>query len=159
MKPIRWALLAILVMVATIRAASPLTATVVLGHSMEPTIHPGSVYVLDQSYYHTHSVRRGDVVVLRHGDETYIKRIYALPGDRLLLVRYAEGGNDELVDPIEVGRLRRAHAKGRLVDRRISSLTIPAGYCYVLGDNTNNSIDSRDFGPVPIDSVMGRARL
>jgi signal peptidase I len=155
MKPVRLFLLAPLGLIATLRFASPLTATVVLGHSMEPTIHPGAVTMLNRGYYSNHPLRRGDVVVLRYEGDTYIKRIYALPGDQLQLVRYREGGSDELVDPITARRLRKAHAAGRIPDRQLSTLTIPPGYCYVLGDNSNMSVDSRDFGPVPIATIEG----
>jgi type IV secretory pathway protease TraF len=41
----------------------------------------------------------------------------------------------------------------------VLSLTLPPEECYVLGDNSNVSVDSRDFGPVPIDAILGRALL
>lgn len=158
MRSLRLFLLVTLAVVATVRAASPLTMTVVLGHSMEPTMHPGGLYVLDRGYYRTHPLTRGDVVVLRLEGETYIKRVYALPGDRLWLVRYPEGGS-ELVDPEDAARLRHAQGIGLLGDRRLVSLTVPPNHCFVLGDNREVSIDSRDFGPVPVDQIVGRAIL
>jgi hypothetical protein len=50
----RLILLPVLGLVATIRTASPLTMTVVLGHSMEPTLRSGALSVLDRSYYRSH---------------------------------------------------------------------------------------------------------
>src|ERR1051326_707180 len=135
LKRVRLLLLVVLAVVATIRAASPLTTTVVLGHSMEPTIHPGAICVLDTSYYCSHPLHRGDVVVLRHGGDTYIKRVCALPGDRLTLLKYQDGGSDELVDSTYAARIRQAHQHGALTDRWISSIRLTKGQCFVLGDN------------------------
>ena len=72
-KSIRLSLWITLLGVTAIRTVSPLTVTVVQGHSMEPTLRPGAVSLLDRSYYRTHPVSRGDVVVLRREDETLIK--------------------------------------------------------------------------------------
>src|SRR5713226_7515684 len=118
--------------VATLRAASPLTVTVVRGHSMEPTLRPGAVSVLDRSYYRFHPLSRGEIVVLRLGGETLIKRVYALPGDRVTLLRYDDDTGNELVTPPEADHLRRLQAAGFLPDGRVLSLTIPPGHCFVL---------------------------
>jgi signal peptidase I len=72
----------------TLCAASPLALTVVQGHSMEPTLRPGALSVLDRSYYRFHTLSRGDIIVLRLRRETYIKRVYALPREQLTLLRY-----------------------------------------------------------------------
>jgi signal peptidase I len=155
MRPIRLVLFVTLAIVATVRAASPLTTTVVLGHSMEPTMRSGGLYVLDRGYYRSHPVSPGDVVVLRHGNENYVKRVYALPGDRVPLVRYVDGST-ELLDPDYAARLRRAQTFGLLRDGRLVTLKVPQGHYFVLGDNVLNSVDSRDFGPVPFSAILGR---
>jgi len=152
----RWFILPALGLVATIRTASPLTMAVVVGHSMEPTLRPGAFSLLDRSYYRSHPLRRGDIVVLRWDGETYVKRIYALPGERLALLRYNDDTSDELLDPLEVARLRRLQAAGHLAEARVSSLTVPPDYCFVLGDNSGLSVDSRQFGPVPVSALLGR---
>ncbi len=154
MKPIRLILLMTLAVVATIRAASPLTTTVVMGHSMEPTLRPGELRVLDRAYYRDHPVYRGDVVVLNFGGETYIKRVYAAPGDGLTLIRFKDGTTD-VVEPGYVDRLTFAQRGGLLPDGRLISLIVPPGFCFVLGDNRLNSEDSRDFGLVPAVDILG----
>ena len=146
-------------LLTALRAVSPLTTTVVLGHSMEPTLHPGAFYVLDRGYYRSHSLTRGDIVVLKLDGATYIKRVSALPGDRVWLLRYEDGSADELLQPQEAAHLRRIYAEGKLPGRRVLSLIVPPEECFVLGDNSNVSIDSRDFGPVPMDALLGRALL
>ena len=155
LKPVRFTLLATLAAVATLRATSPLTVTTVLGHSMAPTLRPGSSYVLDRSYYRSHALCQGDIVVFRLGGETYIKRVHALPGDQVWLLRDNDG-DDQLLEPSEVARFDRVNTRGRLPGYRVLAVTIPPGHCYVLGDNRVNSIDSRELGPVPISGIVGR---
>jgi signal peptidase I len=159
MKLLRPSYMTAFALFAALRAISPLTTTVVLGHSMEPALRPGAFYVLDRGYYRSHAVRRGDIVVLKLNGETYIKRVSALSGDRLWLLRYEDGTADELLEPEEAARLRQIQLAGRLPGRRVLLMIIPPDECFVLGDNSNVSIDSREFGPVPIDSILGRAML
>jgi len=142
-----------------LRFASPLTTTVVRGASMEPTLQSGAFYVLDRGYYRSHALTRGDVVVLKIDGDTYIKRVYALPGDRLWLLRYEDGSADDLLQPRQVAQLRGLQAGGKLPGRRVVSLIVPSEECFVLGDNTSVSVDSRDFGPVSVDAILGRAML
>jgi signal peptidase I len=143
--------------VTTLHAASPVAVVMVQGHSMEPTLRTGSLSLLDRSYYHFHPLSRGDIVVLRLRGETLIKRVYALPGERLTLLRHDDDTGNELLTPAEATHLRRLQAAGRLPDSRVLSLTIPPGHCFVLGDNGPVSVDSRVWGPVPISAILGHA--
>jgi signal peptidase I len=143
----------------TLLAASPLTIAVVQGHSMEPTLHPGTVSLLDRSYYHHHALSRGDIVVLRVQGDTVIKRVYALPGERVTLLHYDDGASSEVVTAPEAARLRGLKASGFLPDCRVMSVTVPSGHCFVLGDNPLVSVDSRDWGPVPMSAILARAIL
>jgi signal peptidase I len=113
--------------------------------------------VLDRSYYRSHPLSRGEIVVLRLRGETVIKRVYALPGERLTLLRYDDDAGNELLTPPEAAHLRRLRAAGLLPGSRVVSVTIPPGHCFVLGDNTPVSIDSRVWGPVPMNAILGRA--
>jgi hypothetical protein len=83
----------------------PLRPTVVQGHSMEPTMRAG-LYVLNTGYYRLHSLEKGDVVVFRYLGETCTKRIYALSGERVLLLKDEDGLGDEIVEPGESAGLR-----------------------------------------------------
>jgi signal peptidase I len=142
-----------------LRATSPLTLTVVQGHSMEPTLRPGALSLLDRSYYRIHALSRGDIVVLRLRGETLIKRVYALPGERLTLLRFDDNIGNELLTPAEAAHLRRLREPRSRPDRRVLSLTVPPQHCFVLGDNGPVSVDSRDWGPVPMSAILGRAIL
>src|SRR5438093_13468016 len=57
----------------------------VQGSSMWPALSSGQVRLLDRDYYDTHPLKRGDVVVFRWHDRTYVKRIYALAGETVIL--------------------------------------------------------------------------
>jgi signal peptidase I len=138
---------------------TPLHTTVVWGESMTPTLRSGGLYVLDKGYYRDHAVERGDIVVFRHEGETCIKRIYAVPGDRLLLLEYPDGEGTELIAPSQVDRYRRLERSGRLTDRWLTEVVVPPGHYFVLGDNADVSWDSRSFGCLPEGAILGRLSL
>lgn len=106
--------------------------------------------------YPFHPPERGDVIVLNpptNADQPYIKRVIGLPGESI-----AFDGGDVLIDGerldepyIEQG-ITECHG-GRYCD----VAEIPAGYVYVLGDNRDNSSDSRAFGLVRIEDIVGKA--
>jgi signal peptidase I len=126
-------------------------ATQVLGQSMEPTLHSAQRVVVEKvTYRFLHGPRHGDIIVLDMPDQTemLIKRVVALPGET-----------------VEV-RDGRAYVDGALLDepwirqpggRNYGPQTIPPLHVFVLGDNRGESNDSRNFGPVPIEHVVGRA--
>jgi signal peptidase I len=136
-------------------AALPLRPTMVQGHSMEPTMHAG-LYLLNTSYYRQHPLQRGDVVVFRYLGETCTKRIYALPGERILLLRDEDEGESEVLTPKEAARLSRLERSHLMSGQRLEEVTVPAGQCFVLGDNRPISWDSRTFGFLPIETILGR---
>ena len=126
---------------------------------MAPTLRSGGVYVLDTRYYQRHPVERGDIVVFRYRGVTCIKRVYALPGERLVLLEYADGEGNEIIPATELQVFRRLERSGRLVGRRVSELTVPPDHYFVLGDNQHVSWDSRSFGCLPKGAIVGRVNL
>lgn len=136
---------------------SPVKLGIVSGHSMNPTMRSGQPYLLDRTTYLTQPVRRGDVLVFDHGSDTYVKRVAATAGDTVYLVKDGSSTEDLVVMDWQLPILRRAMKRYpgpigiKLVRRRV-----PPGYIYVLGDNFDNSIDSRDYGPVPVSAIRGR---
>ena len=126
-------------------------ATRVYGHSMEPNLHTDQRLVVEKVSYRLHGPRRGDVVVLRmpeRGPELLIKRVIALPGETIE-VRGGEVfiNGEALVEPY------LSHETGGTY----GPLQVPAGQVFVMGDNRGASNDSRVFGPVPMERVVGRA--
>ncbi len=127
-------------------------ATRVEGQSMEPNLHTDQRLVIEKITYRFHGPERFDIVVLKapgQGDELLIKRIIALPGERVDIRNgqvYING--EKLDDP---------YGQGETQPGRYGSLTVPPLHVFVLGDNRNHSNDSRSFGPVPIDDIVGHA--
>jgi signal peptidase I len=157
LKSVRLSIWVTLMGVTAFHATSPLTLTVVRGHSMEPTLRPGALSLLDRSYYRFHPLSRSDIVVLQLRGETLIKRVYALPGERLTLLRFDDNIGNQVLTTAEAAHLRRLRGPRSLPDHRVLSLTVPPHHCFVLGDNGPVSVDSRDWGPVPMSAILGRA--
>jgi signal peptidase I len=120
--------------------------------SMAPTLEPGDQIVVTR--YFRSLPERGHVIVFRStsgSDELIVKRVIAVPGDLIdsRLGRVRIGGHT-LPEPYVL----RAAASGA-----IEPQLIPAESYYVLGDNRDDSLDSRSWGVVPRTHVVGRARM
>jgi signal peptidase I len=128
-------------------------ATRVFGQSMEPNLHTDQRIVVEKLSYRFHLPRRGDVVVLklpRDPSELLIKRVIALPGETVEI-------RDGMVwidgQPLDEPYLTQPTAG------QMAPLTVPEGHVFVLGDNRGYSNDSRAFGPVPLENILGHAWL
>lgn len=122
----------------------------VIGNSMEPTLSNGDRVWTNKFSAITDSFERGDIVILKvEGEPRLIKRIVGLPGDR---IEVREGVL--LVNGIAA---YEPYLKDEYIYYSVPEETLPEGYCYVLGDNRNNSTDSHKFGAVPLDSILGKA--
>jgi signal peptidase I len=102
---------------------------------------------------------RGDVVVFTPPapgeDKPYIKRIIGLPGDTVEVRDEGVFINGQRLDePYLEGNPTRCRSG---ITEFCGPLTVPEGQIFVLGDNRNNSEDSRYFGPVPEGNVIGKA--
>jgi signal peptidase I len=126
-------------------------ATRVYGQSMEPNLHTNQRLVIEKLSYHFHGPRRGDVIVIHDpggSPELLIKRVIGLPGERITVTDgrvYIDGKTlDEpyLTQPTQ--------GNGR-------SWIVPPLHVFVMGDNRSASRDSRIFGPVPLDQIVGHA--
>lgn len=127
-------------------------ATRVEGQSMEPNLHTDQRLVVEKVSYRFHGPQRFDIVVLRlpeQGDELLIKRVVGLPGETVMLREGRVYINGEPLDEPFTGEETRPG--------RQTEITVPPLHIFVLGDNRNRSNDSRSFGPVPIDNIVGRA--
>jgi signal peptidase I len=127
-------------------------ATRVEGQSMEPNLHTDQRLVVEKVSYRFHGPQRFDVVVLRlpgQGDELLIKRVIGLPGET---VEFRDGSvyinGNKLDEPFLEDNTRPG---------RQSQVVVPPLHVYVMGDNRDHSNDSRSFGPVPIENIVGRA--
>ncbi len=123
----------------------------VSGLSMAPRIASGEFVLINTISYRLHAPQRGDIVAFRHDSpapEVFIKRIIGLPGDKIAIDRGRVMVNGSVLPEPYV----------RFADNRsFSEVTVPAGSLYVLGDNRVDSNDSRFWGFVGQDQVLGRA--
>ena len=137
----------------------PFRLSIVHGDSMSPTLRDGELCLLDRSGFKAYGPAVGDVVVFRRGAEVFTKRIYGAPGQTVTLIQDVRDGLYEVPGPRQAERLRRVvrlmARRGRDFAYRVIELKIPPGSCFVLGDNQNDSVDSRDFGLIDVDSIMG----
>ena len=115
---------------------------VVRGVSMEPTYQNGQMVLVSRLSALMGRWKRGDVVLVRVADEVLIKRIAYLPGE-ILPVRAA-------LPFIQVQEFFEP------TDDRRNPLRVPPGYVVILGDNADESDDSRSFGPIPVKDIIGR---
>lgn len=130
--------------------------------SMEPTLEIGDKVLVNKLSYDFHGVHAGDIIVFKKPADDYspgvkdlIKRVIGLPGQTI-----SSGPDAEVFIN---GRLLSqpwltASAKAD-PGPKIPKLVIPAGDYFVMGDNRGNSDDSRVFGPIPKNLIVGRAFL
>ncbi len=131
--------------------------TVVEGNSMESTLSSNDKLIVSNLFY---SPEPGDIVIIQspainHG-EAIIKRVIAVGGDTVQLVRGAVYVNGELL-PEADGSLGYTVSPEENVD--IGSYRLAEDEIFVLGDNRSISYDSGDFGPVDRRAVLGKVLL
>jgi signal peptidase I len=151
------------------------------GLSMEPSLDTGQMLLVNrQMYFHfdvnsvlnylpfverdgehifypLHPPQRGDIVVFNPpvGGNTkpYIKRIIGLPGETVEIRDGSVYVDGDPIDEPYLGNVTTSWPNGDPGRQ----LVVPDGHFFVLGDNRNNSTDSRSFGPISIDSLIGKA--
>jgi len=108
---------------------------------------------INKFVYHFEAVEHGDVVVFRYPrdvQKSYIKRVIAVPGDRLRIDRGNVYVNGHLLSepyiPLEFRDTRS-----------LDAMVIPKDEYFVMGDHRSISSDSREFGPVRRDLIYGKA--
>ena len=139
--------------------------------SMAPSLLPGDFVFADMHYNcpGCKAVQRGDVAIFTYpNDRTmyYVKRIVALPGDRVHVLNHQVFVNGEALAAHVDGATEFEHWGDRTwqVQGGLSMAdtdaeqTVPPGHVFLLGDNRSASTDSRQFGAVPLTDVVGRTR-
>lgn len=125
------------------------------GSSMEPTLAEGQRLLVDKITYRLRPPERGEIIVFHYPADPkrkFIKRVIGLPGDVVQIYGHRLYLNGKPID--------EPYIAGPIFDS-FGPMTVPEGHVFVLGDNRNNSDDSRfpDVGPVPLDMIVGVARV
>jgi signal peptidase I len=139
--------------------------------SMEPTLDVGDRVLVNRLVYRFHGPHRGDIIVFHppgHGDTavngartqasvTYIKRVIGLPGETLQITR----GIVTICKPAgqNCHALREPYTQGAAKAPRYGPFTVPKDDYFVMGDNRDDSLDSRYWGPLPRRNIIGEAFL
>jgi signal peptidase I len=123
------------------------------GTSMLPRLEDRDRLFINKFVYHVSSIERGDVVVFhypRDPEKSYIKRIIALPGDRLRISHGRVWLNGKLQDEKYVPEMFEDN-------RSMAEIIVPQDNYFVMGDHRSISSDSREFGPVERSLIYGKA--
>src|SRR3989339_1602444 len=131
----------------------------VKGASMEPSFYDHEYLIVDELTYRFHEAERGDIVVFRYPkvpSQYFIKRVVGLPGEKVEIKDkqvyiYPKEGKKFILD--EKIYLADIETTGN------NSWTLGPNEYYVMGDNRGESLDSRSFGPVFKDLIIGRVWL
>jgi signal peptidase I len=119
--------------------------------SMEPTLYDGDQVIVNKLTYKFSEMERGDIIVFSYPlntDEDYIKRVIGLPGDTVSIQEHQVYVNGQLLyepyisDPPIGG---------------VEETFVEEGTIFVMGDNRNNSSDSRDWGLLSMEYILGKA--
>lgn len=126
-------------------------ATRVYGQSMEPNLHTNERLIVEKVTYKLHPPQRDDIIVLKVRDdakELLIKRVIGLPGET---VEVRDGKVYINGSPLDEPYLARSTLG------RYGPTVVPPEHVFVMGDNRNASNDSRAFGPVSYNHIIGKA--
>ncbi|MCD8029152.1 MAG: signal peptidase I [Erysipelotrichaceae bacterium] len=124
----------------------------VVGSSMEPTYSNGNIVLVDKVFYKNSEANYNDIVIVQYEDEQIIKRVIGLPGDHIEMINNQLYRNGELLEEDYILEDMEGNAD--------FSYDIPEGKIFVMGDNRNNSLDSRSIGYVDFEEdVVGRVFL
>ncbi len=132
---------------------------VVDGTSMFPNLLDGERLIVNEVIYYIKQPQRGDIIVFHHeSGARYIKRVIGIPGD------HVEFRNDQLYingeeqdEPYIREEIKRYQLDGNQWTEDFEEVVVPEGELFVLGDHRPVSDDSRQFGTISVESVIGRA--
>lgn len=148
----KWVALVLIIMVLI--NAFWISIFVVDGASMEPTLHDGEVVLMDKSFFRgDQKPQRGDEVVVAYpGDpehKRYVKRVIGLPGEKFQILSNKIYINGKL--------LHEAYIPIGVITQPDGMWALAADQYFLMGDNRENSNDSRFFGPVEKRFFIGKA--
>ncbi len=134
---------------------------IVQGASMDPTFATGQYLIVDEITYRFDEPKRGDVIVLRYPKDPkkfFIKRLVGLPGDTLTIKNGVVSiATEEISESFVLDEPYVTYSKTDNKDDEV--ITLSDNEYFVMGDNRAASLDSRTWGVLPQDLIVGRALL
>jgi len=125
------------------------------GPSMRPTLHTSEYILVDKAQYLFSKPQRGDVIVFEYPLDTnldYVKRVIGVPGDTVSVQ-----ANGQVT--VDGDAIKEPYVKDLDNPYEPATWVLKANQYFVLGDNRGDSSDSRDWGPVPSQDIIGKAVL
>ena len=122
------------------------------GFSMRPTLEDGEFVLVSKLSYKFSEFSRGDIIVFHfplNPDEELVKRIIGVPGDKVSVQNSQVYVNGQKLDEPYIAQAPLYSGEWMVPEDRL----------FVLGDNRNNSNDSKDWGLLPEENVVGKAIL
>ncbi|GEC88830.1 hypothetical protein BBR01nite_11610 [Brevibacillus brevis] len=125
---------------------------------MAPTLNNNDRFLADKTYYDSHPIQRGDIVIFQaEKDRQYVKRVIALPGETLEYKDDILYINNKAVDEPYLASAKNVAKKENLnLTEDFGPITIPEDTIFVIGDNRLNSLDSRIIGPIHVNQILGK---
>ncbi|MGY0692830.1 signal peptidase I [Virgibacillus sp. FSP13] len=138
---------------------------VVDGESMEPTLYDGNLLMVNKVIYDLKDVDRFDVIVFHaNKQEDYVKRVIGLPGDKIKYENDKLFINNEYVEEDFLYPFKNANGKKTFTEdfslmETTGSRQVPHDKLFVMGDNRENSLDSRAFGFISVEQLVGKVDI
>lgn len=131
------------------------------GPSMQPTLTDNDRLLVTTYTYHFQDIKRGDIVICKYNDpaypDRYVKRVIGLPGETISIIDGVVYINDEALEE----NYTIKSLPGLDHYHNMDAYYIPEGHVFVMGDNRNNSADSRMItnGAISTDLIIGKAQI
>ncbi len=132
----------------------------VVGNSMLPNFYDGEYLLTDKLTYRFRAPERGEVIVFKappDPSKDYIKRIVGLPGEKIKIERGEVSINNQALKENYLDREQSFTIASGPFLKSSQEIIVPPNDYFVLGDNRNHSSDSREWGFVPRENIIGKA--
>jgi signal peptidase I len=136
----------IIILVVVVLRSYVITPVTVDGPSMQTTLYTNDVMLLYK--FNKNNVKRYDIVVVKHGSDRLIKRLIGMPGDTIKCVSGIIYINNEEAEKYGYGN-----------NMDFAAVKLSSDEYFVIGDNREDSFDSRYFGPINKDQMMGNVNF
>ncbi|WEG12155.1 signal peptidase I [Pullulanibacillus sp. KACC 23026] len=156
--------LAVAVIIAIVIRSFIFTNYVVEGESMMPNLQNGNRLIVNKVDYHVTQPKRFDVIIFHATPtEDYVKRVIGLPGDTVEYKNDTLYINGKAIAEPYLDAYKKKTSGNLTWDFNLKKVTgktvVPKGKLFVMGDNRQNSVDSRVFGFVDESKVVGKVDL